>query len=76
MSGIRHMKAGEVNEMWIGYRLTCRNRRDGRMVEGGLSDFQQFANPAETRLFMGGQTVELRADDTVTAGSLDVPGAA
>lgn len=74
---VRHMKAKDVNETWIGWRLRCTNRADAREVEGGLSDFQHFGGPVPTtHLFLGGNLVELRPDDLVTAGRLDVPGAA
>lgn len=73
---VRHMKARDVNTHWIGWRLRCTNRADAREVEGGLSDFERDEKHGAVWLYMGGRTVELRPDDLVTAGRLDVPGAA
>lgn len=76
MNGIRHMRAADMNATWIGWQITATDRATGRTVTGGLSDYAIDAGHGHVWLFMGGQTVELRADDTVTAGHLDVPGAA
>lgn len=69
-----HFAAGEVNATWIGWRLTVTNRIDGQVVTGGLSDYEVDAQRGHVWLHMGGRTVELRAEDTVTAGGLDVLG--
>lgn len=74
--GIAHFSAHQVNPLWLGWKITARNRADGQTVTGGLSDFERFTDPAEVRLYMGGRTVELRDADTVTAGGLDVLGGA
>lgn len=71
---LAHFRAAEVNHTWLGWRLTVTNRADGRTVTGGLSDYEVDAQRGHVWLHMGGRTVELRAEDTVTAGGLDVLG--
>lgn len=73
---IVHFPAGDIDASWLGRRLTATNRATGRPVTGVLSDFQLFEEPAEVRLWLGGDVVELRPQDTVTHDDLGLMGGA
>jgi hypothetical protein len=71
-----NFRADQINETWLGWPLTVRNRVDAVTVTGYLSDFEFDPEHDAVWLYMGGRVVELRSADTITHDGLGLMGGA